>query len=133
MTKALSRRSIAQYMAKRLYDGTALSELVNQLAGYLIESRRTKELGVIVRDIQYELSKLGYVTGTVTSAHELSAATQKALETYAKKQTNAKQVRLDAVVDPTVLGGVRLHLPGQELNATVAHHLLRLKTDYKKA
>lgn len=133
MAKALSRRVIAQYVAGQLLADGNQHDLAEQLAAYLIESRRTKELNVIMRDIQFQLSQQGYVTGTVTSAFALVDSTKAAIEAYAKKHTGAAHIQLDEKVDERVLGGVRIDLPGYELNATVAHHLLRLKTEYKKA
>lgn len=132
MPKVLSRRSIAQYVAQELLRGASRPQLARQLAAHLIESRRTKELDVIMRDIQYHLAQLGHVTGTVTTAHRLEAATKALIEQYVKDQMNATDVQIDAVQDSRVLGGVRITLPGYERDATVARQLHRLKTEYRK-
>lgn len=133
MARKLSRRAIAEHIAQRLVAGDSQATLVNQLAAYLIESRRTNEVSLMIRDIQYYLAQNGHLVGTVTSAFQLSSATQKAIESFAKSQVDAQQVHLDAIVDPNVLGGIRLALPGQELDTTVSRKITLLKTRYKKA
>lgn len=133
MARKLSRRAIAEYIADRLIAGDTQQVLVEQLAAYLIENRRTNELSLMVRDIQYYLSEKGHVVGTITSARDLSDATKKSIEAFAKDETGAKSVHLDTIVDPDVLGGVRLALPGRELDTTISRKITLLKTRYKKA
>lgn len=132
MARTLSRRSVAAFIADELLNKADSRAVCRQLAAYLVDTRRTKEVDLFVRDIVHELSLRGHVAGTVTSAHELSQATKQALEAYAKAATDAQTVHLDEVVDPQVLGGVRLSLPGKELDTTIAHQLLTLRTRYKK-
>ncbi len=129
----LSRRQISSYIANRLAAGDAEALLSRQLAAYLIETKRTNDTELLLRDIQYHLAQQGRVSGTVTTAYALSAATKKSLEAYAKKVTGAQKVHLDSKVDPTVLGGIRLALPGVQLDTTIARQLTALKTEYKKA
>jgi len=133
MARKLSRRDLATHFVDELLAGVPAKKLSRQLAAYLIESRRTKELSLMTREIQYRLSEKGHVMGTVTTAHELSAATKKALEAYAKKHTDATYLHLDPIVDESVLGGVKLDLPGHELDTTISRQLTILKTKYKKA
>ena len=129
----LSRRVVTEHIAEQLLAGAPQQKLIEQLAAYLIESRRTKELNLMVRDIQYYLADKGHVSGTVTTAFELSQATKDALNAFAKAETNAKQVNLDTIVDPTVLGGMKISIPGKELDTTVSRKITLLKTRYTKA
>ena len=129
----LSRRAVTEYIAEQLLAGAPQQKLIEQLAAYLIESRRTKELNLMVRDIQYYLADKGHVSGTVTTAFELSQATKDALNAFAKAETNATKVNLDTLVDPTVLGGMKISIPGKELDTTVSRKITLLKTRYKKA
>ena len=128
----LSRRSLSLYVANGLNDPTARKTVLLQLAAYLVDTRRTKELPLIVRDIEFYLAEAGSVAGVVTSAFDLSAETKKAIEKYVKQQTGAKEVLLDHVVEPSVLGGIKINTPGHELDATVRRNLTILKTQYKK-
>ena len=133
MARKLSRRSLALYVADQLVTQPNHNEVVKQLAGYLIESRRTKELDIIVKDIDYYLSEKGIMNTVVTSAFDLAQETKNAIEQFVLKQTNAKTIALSNEVDPTVIGGVRISLPGRELDQTIAHQLTVLKTRFKKA
>lgn len=133
MPRKLSRRAISQHIATRLIAGDARETLLNQLAAYLIQTRRTHEAPLISRDIQYYLAENGQVAGSVVSAFELSVTTLRELETFTKQATNASHVQLESIIDPSVIGGIKLSLPGQELDATVSRKLTLLKTRYKKA
>lgn len=133
MARKLSRRDLATHFVEGFLAGTPVKKLARELAAYLIESRRTRELDVMIRDIQYYLSEKGYVMGTITTAHELTATMKKAIEAYAKKKSGASKLQLEPVVDEAVLGGVKINLPSRELDTTIARQLTILKTKYKKA
>jgi F0F1-type ATP synthase delta subunit len=129
----LSRRSIAEYVATNLIEGTPSKKaLLTELAAFLIDTQRTKELDLIVRDIEYYLAEKGYVRTNIVSAFDLSAETKKALEAFVKKATKATQVSLSSMVEPAVLGGVKISVPGRELDQTIARQLTVLKTRFKK-
>jgi F0F1-type ATP synthase delta subunit len=127
----LSRRSIALYVANELDTPASRKKVILQLAAYLVETHRVKELPLVIRDIEFYLAETGSVSGVVTSAFDLTAETKKAIEQYVKKQTGAIEVSLDHFVDPAVLGGVKVNIPGHELDATVRRSLTILKTRYK--
>ena len=133
MPGRLSRRAMAEYIATGLIDGKSKKTLYAQLAAYLVDTKRTKELSLIVRDIEYYLSQQGVVQTTITSAFDLTAETKKALEVFVKSKTSATHVALTNIVEPSVLGGVKISIPGRELDQTVAHQLTVLKTRFKKA
>lgn len=133
MAKKLSRQAIASYVASELLVQKSHKTLVQQLAAYLIESRRTNELSLIMRDVAVNLADKGYVLGEITTAHALSEETKSAIVEYAKKRTGAAKIHLDTAVEPALLGGMKLTIPGKELNTTVARSLNILKTEYKKA
>ena len=133
MTGRLSRRSMAEYVANGLAEGKSKKLLLQQLAAYLIDTRRTSELELIIRDIEFSLAEKGIVQASIVSAFDLSAETKKALEAFVKTKTKATQVSLSNMVDPSVLGGVKITIPGRELDQTVARQLTVLKTRFKKA
>ena len=132
MATRLSRRKITSYIAGELAAGKESTLLIKQLAALLIDSRRTKEVELIVRDIEYELRKQGIVLARVTSAFDLSTATQSAIKQLIKEQTDAKTIELKQFIDPTVLGGVKLDLPGLRMDTTIGHRLTTLRTNLKK-
>jgi F-type H+-transporting ATPase subunit delta len=132
MAIRLSRRKITSYIAGELAAGKKTQVLVNQLAAYLIDSRRTKELELIVRDIEYELKNQGVVLARITSAFDLTAATQTAITQLIKDQTNATTIELKQFIDTSVLGGFKIDLPGLQMDATISHRLTTLRTNLKK-
>lgn len=133
MARKISRRALAFHVATHLVNGKPQKEIARQLAAYLIWTRRTKELSLIVRDIQFYLAEHGHIAGTVTSAHELSATTLKEIQAFAKAKTGAKHISLDTAIDESLIGGIKLEVPGYELDSTIARQLTILKTRYKKA
>ncbi len=133
MARKLSRRALSAYIAEQLVDGNSEQDLAAHVAAYLIESHRTKELDLIIRDVQVRLAESGRVTGSVTTAFALADESRQAIEAFIKDRTNATKVEVDETVDPKVLGGVKINLPGREFDATIAHALTTLKTRYKKA
>jgi len=132
MATTLSRRRIASYISEQLIASGETTKIVNQLAAFLIDSRRTKELEVIIRDIEFELQKRGVVLAEITSATKLSEATQKVITEFIQSQTNAREIFLRQFVDPEVLGGVKIDLPGSQLDSTILRRLTTLRTNYKK-
>ncbi len=133
MARKLSRRALALHVASHLVDGKPQKEIAQQLAAYLIWTRRTRELSIIVRDIQFYLAEHGHIAGTVTSARDLSAETLKEIQAFTKDKTGAKKVSFDVNVDEALIGGIKLEIPGYELDSTIARQLTTLKTRYKKA
>lgn len=121
----LSRRKIAAYYADELQAGN--KEVTKKLAAFLVENRRVRELDLIVRDIEEALAERGVLLADIVSSRKLSAEAAKAVEAYLKKTTDVKTVKLRETVDPTLLGGVRVALPGRELDATLRHRISQLK------
>jgi F-type H+-transporting ATPase subunit delta len=130
MAMRLSRRKITSYVAEQLAAGT--KQVIKQLAAFLIDNRRTKELELIVRDVEYELVRRGVVLARITSAHELTTATQTAINALIKDQTGAKTIQLQQFIDPGVLGGVKIDIPGQQIDTTIVRRLTTLRTNVKK-
>jgi len=129
----LSRRSIADYVASSLISGTpGTQQLFREVAAFLVTEKRTKELELIVRDIEYALSESGHVRTNVLSAHELSEAAKDAIAAFVRTETGGSDVQLTNTVDPSVLGGMKITVPGRELDQTVARQLTVLKTSFKK-
>ena len=121
----LSRRKISAYLADELLAGK--KDVPTRLAAFLLDTRRMRELPLIVRDIEDALATRGVVVADIDSAYKLSADTTKQLELFVKSKTGAGQVHFRTAIDETLLGGVRVNLPGQELDATLRRKLTNLK------
>ncbi len=132
MAIRLSRRKIAGYIADRLLSTRDDGAVINELAGYLIDSKRTKELELVVRDVEYELQNRGVVLARVTSASDLTKTTEDAVKQLVQDNSGASKVYLKQFIDPGLIGGFRVDLPGHRLDATIARRLATLRANYKK-
>lgn len=123
----LSRRKLAINAAARLSDGEAKKTVLRDLAAYLIDSGRKSEASLIVRDVESMLMNNGTAIGTVTSARPLTAGALKTIESFIKlNDSNIKQVLLREQVDAELIGGMKLELPGMQLDASVKAKLDRV-------
>jgi F-type H+-transporting ATPase subunit delta len=132
MPSRLSRRKIASYIAEQLIDGDGQTAAIRQLAAFLIDNRRTKEVQLIVRDIEFELQNRGVILAEVTTAIALTEATRKEIERLVGQHSDPGRIQLRQFIDPAVIGGVRIDIPGKRLDATIARRLAIFRENYKK-
>lgn len=120
----LSRRKIAVILADELIAGR--NDIVQKLAAYLIETKRTRELSLYVRDIESALSERGVLLADVSSCHELDSATQQTIVEYLSKINDTRNVHLRMTIDNDLLGGVKIETPDKRLDATLRHRINQL-------
>lgn len=123
MANRLSRRKIAAYAVDHLDDGAEPSAVIKEIAAFLVDTRRTRELDLLIRDIEGELARRGTVIADVTSAYPLAEEIKKQIAELVK----AKHLRLRETVDLGVLGGIRVEIPGGRFDSTIQHRLEVLK------
>lgn len=128
MAQRLSRRMLASYIADELMQGADRKKLVRQIAAYLVETRRTNEAPLLVRDIEDALSDRGHVLARVTTARPLSGQLKQELTQMIKGNQAAETVEIVTDTDPSLLGGVRVETPGFEYDNTLHRRLLALKS-----
>ena len=124
MAAGFSRRRLAAYVAEQIAAGAEVSAVLRQVAAYLIDTRATRDVDVVAATIEEALAERGIVVAEVTTAHVLSAALQKQLTTEVTAPVRSVQLR--QVVDPSVIGGVKIALPGQHYDGTIQHKLTAL-------
>ena len=124
MATRISRRKIADYTAEQLVSGKKASDVIKEVAAFLIDTKRTREAELLVRDIETALASRGIVVADITSAFPLTEA----LKADVKKLVGSKELLLRETVDPGVLGGIRLQIPGKRLDATLKRKIQALKT-----
>lgn len=115
----LTRRKLAEYAAQQLEAGTNIADVMRDIAAHLIETKRVKESELIVRDIEARLLDRGMALVTVTSARPLSKNALGDIEQYVRDEQNVKSVIFREVIDESVIGGVRIALPGKTADFTV--------------
>ena len=123
MGQRLSRRKIAAYAADKLVAGEKPARVMKEIAAYLEDTRRTREQELLVRDIEDALARRGVTVATVASAHPLSDVMKKEIAALVGKGS----LQLRATVDPTLLGGVRVDIPGKRFDGTLRRKLTALK------
>lgn len=123
MGARISRRKLAEYAADRLIKGETTRAVMKDIAAFLIDTRRTREAELVIRDIESALAEQGVIIADVTSAFPLTDA----LKDDVKKLVGGKQLVLRETVDPEVLGGIRLVTPGKRLDATLRRKIQALK------
>ena len=123
MAMRLPRRKIAAFVADKLVSGEKPALALREAAAFLVDTRRTREQELLVRDIEDALAERGVVVANVTSAHPLTGT----LKAEIAKLAGGKTVRLRETVDPAVLGGVRVDVPGKRFDGTIRRKLTALK------
>lgn len=122
MPGRISRRKLAEHTATKLIKGESKKAL-SELAAFLVEARRTDEVELLVRDIEQELADRGVVVADITTAHRLSDS----LKTDIKKMVGGNTLQVRETIDESVLGGVRVDIPGKRFDGTIRRKLTALK------
>lgn len=122
MAERISRRKLAAYAVDELERGKSLDQITRQLAGFLIDERRTREADLLVRSIEDELASRGTVVARISSARPVNQEMRGAI----KRLLQASTLHLDETVDETLIGGVRIEAPGERLDATIKRKILAL-------
>lgn len=125
MGARISRRQLATYVADRLSDGD--TSVLKELAAYVVEERLTRELDLIVSEIEAEFAARGNVVADVTSAHALDDTSRSELKQFIAEATGAKSVEIREDVDAALIGGVVIETPGKYFDGSLASQLNQLK------
>lgn len=121
MAARLSRRKLATYVAGQLILGN--NAVIKELAALIVDERREREADLIVRDIQAALAENGVVLATVTSAHQLSENVKQAI----RQLVGAESVVINEQIDKSVIGGIKIDIPGRRYDGTVKHKISELR------
>jgi F-type H+-transporting ATPase subunit delta len=97
------------------------------LAKLLIESNRVREVAAIEEEFQRLADEAaGRVRATVTTAVELTAKDRDSVEDELSKRIG-KEIRMHVVVDPRILGGLKLQYGDHLVDASVSTRLQQLR------
>jgi len=121
-TIATERREAVVATAPQLID-----EEASNLARLLIESNRIDEAAAIEEEFQRLTDEAaGRVRATVTTAIELGARDRERVAGELSKQLK-KDVRVTVMVDPRIIGGMRLQYGDRIVDGSVAARLEQLR------
>jgi F-type H+-transporting ATPase subunit delta len=122
-----SRQPLAKIMAQRTAT-TNSKQLAKDIAGYLLAEKRTADLDSLMRDIQQIRADQGIVEVNAITSHELSSNSITEIKSTIKKNyPNAKTIIVNPVIDPDIVGGVRLTLANEQLDLSVRSKLNKFK------
>lgn len=124
MAQRLSRRKLADFVATKLHAGASVKDSLKEVAAYLVATKRTRELELLVRDIESALAGRGVVIADVTSARSLSGE----IKAEITKMIGLGELQFREAVDKDVLGGVRVNLPGKRFDGTIRRKLTLLRS-----
>ena len=99
----ISQRRLAAYVAGQLLASGDKKRLIKELAAYLIETGRVRDLNQVVAAIEDKQAIVKQFTPT-------------GAKLYIREQ-----------IDPSVIGGFKIELPGSQFDGTVIHKLTTLK------
>lgn len=122
MADKLSRTKLARHTAAQLMSGSS-EAAVRELAAYLVQTGRTREVDLVVRAIYEELEAAGTVVTDISSAEAIDADLRKQLESL----VGAERLLTNETVDPEVLGGILVRTPSKVLDATFRRRLTKLR------
>lgn len=134
MAGTLSRRKLADYVALGLNEGADPKELAAQVAAYLIDAKRTGQVELLIRDIEFALAT-GYnvVSARITTSRPLDASTRQLLAEFVREAEKASQVVItDEKVDESLLGGVIAETPGGVFDSSIRSALRQLQATTKE-
>ena len=118
-----TRTQVATALAERL--GTDRRRVVREAAAWLVATGRARQAGYLARDVAARLQDQGYVLVKVTTARALEPRAREQLEALIRRETHARRLELDEMIDPDVVGGVQIETPLATLDATVRTKLAR--------
>ncbi|HEY9634693.1 MAG TPA: ATP synthase F1 subunit delta [Coleofasciculaceae cyanobacterium] len=122
IVKAEDKKAVLQRIG-----GEQLHEYTKNFLKLLIDRRRILFIEGICRHYQALLRGLNQtVLAEVTSAVELSEQQQQAVREKAIAMTGARQVELDAKIDPDLIGGVIIKVGSQVIDASLRGQLRRI-------
>lgn len=114
------RTRLARLVADKTLKNGADKRFNREVAAYLLSEGRTSELDSLLRDVQADWAEAGHVEVTARSARPLSTAVQADIRREVKKvHPSVKKIVINEVIDPEVVGGVRLNLPNRQLDLSI--------------
>jgi len=124
----LTRRALSRYAADQLLAGKSANAIAKHLAAVMVESGSMQDIDFLIGDIASELEQRRELAiSRITSATPLSSELRDELKKRIKKATGAKAVLLEATVDGSVIGGIRIETSSRVWDSTIVRRLVDLR------
>lgn len=122
------RLQIARLIADKWQNKHLAESDIRQIAAFLISQHRGSELSSIMRDVRAARAEAGFVEVTASSAHPLNEAIIQTIIKQTKQQyPQSRHIKVQPKLEPALVGGVRLDLPGQRLDLSLGKKLQTFK------
>jgi F0F1-type ATP synthase delta subunit len=124
----ISRPDLAKVIAEKTMHMANQNDVVQTVAAYLLDEGRTEDVSSLMRDVARIRNEHGLVEATVVSAYELDSGAMNEVKGALKLEyPNAKSFVINKQIDPTLVGGLRIEMAGEELDLSVRAKLNTLK------
>jgi F0F1-type ATP synthase delta subunit len=120
----ISRMQVAATVADRLRSGRR--KAVQEAAAWLVERGKVRDGRYLAHDVATILAGRGYLLVHITAARRLDGSALHKVEHVIKEQTGAKDLELEVIIDPSVIGGLKIETPLAELDNTVRSKMEKL-------
>ena len=122
------RSELADVVASSTLKKGASRKYTRDLAAYLLDNHLTGEVDSLMRDVQALWAKSGHLEVLTSSAHPLTDSIKSEIRRQVKKAApKASTIVVTEVYDEQVIGGVRINLPGRQLDLSIEAKLNRFK------
>jgi F0F1-type ATP synthase delta subunit len=124
----IPRSTLAHVLTRKSLGSMNRQAFADEIAAYLLSERRTGELDSLMRDMIDYRSKDGIVEVRAISAHPITSRGLRDIEAEVRTvYPAAKHIIISTMHDNTVIGGVRLEFPNQQLDLSVHARLSHFK------
>lgn len=121
------RVTLAEIILK-LSKKTSSKKLAKEIAAYMLSQKRTKEIDALLRDIWSIEADKGVVEGMVEITNAKDKVPENEIKKVIKKlRPEAKQIIINYIENPDLIGGVKITLPNQQLDASIRSKLDKFK------
>lgn len=127
MSTHISRRRLATVVVDRLAS-LPRQQVLAELAAYLVEEGESRQIDLVMSEIEAEYASRGHVVAEVTSARALDDTSRSELIAYVAHIEGTEAVELRERVDSELIGGVIIQTPGKYFDSSIKHQLNQLKT-----
>jgi F-type H+-transporting ATPase subunit delta len=122
------RHDIARIIAEKTLLMTDSKKLVQEIAQFLVEDGITTDLDAIIREVMNYRAEAGYIEVMAISANPLSQADLADIrELLEQEYPKGKSFVINQRIDKSVVGGVKLEMPGELLDLTLSNRLNQFK------
>lgn len=122
LTDSATSAAAKRQLVSDLLSGRAHETTIAALAQF-VSHRRNRRIGVALDQLsELAAGRRGRIVATVTSAIALTAD-QEARLSEALKRIYARDVLIDQVIDPSVIGGISVDVAGEIIYGTIASRL----------